>query len=74
VTLRHVTLNSLQDWAGTAVAHKVQPVLPNVRPEVEYRIDGCRATTRACFELVLGMKEVPVYSSVRLSFVWLLLP
>jgi hypothetical protein len=80
VTLSHVApilviLNNLQDWTGTAVAKKkLQPLLQNVWREVEFRIDGCRATTEACFELVLNMKEVSVYSCVRLIFVWLLRP
>jgi hypothetical protein len=67
----------LEQFAGldrNSSCKKQQPLLQNVWHEVEYRIDVCRATTEACLELVLGMKEVPVYSGVRLSSVWLLLP
>jgi hypothetical protein len=51
---------------------KLQPLLQNVWRKVEYRVDVCRATTDACLELVLGVKEFPVYSGVRSRFVWLL--
>jgi len=37
----------------------LQPLLQNVWREGECRIDVCRATAEACFELVQGMKEVP---------------
>jgi len=43
----------------------LQRLLHNVWREVESRIDVCRATVEACFVLVQGMKEVPVYSGVR---------
>jgi hypothetical protein len=46
-----MTLNKLKDRTRTAVAKIDQPLLQNVWPKVEYRLDMCRATNGTYIEL-----------------------
>jgi hypothetical protein len=63
-----VTLSNLKDRIRTASAWNEHPLVQNVRHEVGYRLDVCRATNGEQTELAQGMKgasSVVLYKAVR---------